>query len=158
MEQRADELPVTVSRLAFTGHSIFGDRARHPERGASHEARAQPIGTRTARSAHEALPSSAAWLSLDETDSDVRTFLRYLVASVRSVFSEACGDVSRELESRLDPEAIAGLHRVAAVWCENHGSIEEALPYTLTRQGESGCAQRSGRRGAHVRFVLQGGK
>jgi len=32
----------------------------------------------------------AAWLSLDENDSDLRVFLSYLVASIQTVFPDAC--------------------------------------------------------------------
>jgi len=35
-------------------------------------------------------PTPAAWLSLDESDSDLVAFLRYFVAAIRSVFPESC--------------------------------------------------------------------
>lgn len=38
----------------------------------------------------EQAPLPVAWLTLDETDSDVITFLTYLIASVRTIFPEAC--------------------------------------------------------------------
>ena len=35
-------------------------------------------------------PLPAAWLSLDESDSDLMVFLRYFVAAIRTVFPESC--------------------------------------------------------------------
>ena len=35
-------------------------------------------------------PLGAAWLSLDENDSDLVVFLRYFVAAIRTVFPDAC--------------------------------------------------------------------
>ena len=35
-------------------------------------------------------PTPAAWLSLDESDSDLIVFLRYCVAAIRKVFPESC--------------------------------------------------------------------
>ena len=37
-------------------------------------------------------PLPAAWLSLDENDSDLVVFLRYFVAAIRTVFPEACAE------------------------------------------------------------------
>jgi LuxR family transcriptional regulator, maltose regulon positive regulatory protein len=37
-------------------------------------------------------PMPAAWLSLDENDSDLVVFLRYFVATIRTVFPEACAE------------------------------------------------------------------
>lgn len=48
--------------------------------------------------ASERPPTPAAWLSLDEYDSDLVVFLRYFVAAIRTVFPEAC------------PETLALLH------------------------------------------------
>src|SRR5512139_3500721 len=36
------------------------------------------------------LPS--AWLSLDENDSDLNLFLRYLIAAVHTIFKDACAE------------------------------------------------------------------
>jgi LuxR family maltose regulon positive regulatory protein len=38
----------------------------------------------------EAHEDPSAWLSLDETDCDLRTFLSYVVAAVQTIFPEAC--------------------------------------------------------------------
>jgi LuxR family maltose regulon positive regulatory protein len=47
-----------------------------------------------------------AWLSLDETDSDVRVFLAYLVAAVRIVVPEACVETAAWLlKEELPPES-----------------------------------------------------
>ena len=35
-------------------------------------------------------PLSSAWLSLDESDSDLMVFLRYFVSAIRTVFPESC--------------------------------------------------------------------
>lgn len=50
-------------------------------------------------------PSSlpAVWLSLDENDSELSTFLRYFIAAVRTIFSEACGQTLALLDARLQP-------------------------------------------------------
>ena len=37
-------------------------------------------------------PLPAAWLSLDESDSDLVVFLRYFVAAIRTVFPESCAE------------------------------------------------------------------
>ena len=42
----------------------------------------------------------SAWLSLDENDSDLNLFLRYFVASIRTIFSEACQDTLALLLAR----------------------------------------------------------
>jgi LuxR family transcriptional regulator, maltose regulon positive regulatory protein len=38
----------------------------------------------------EQAPLPVAWLSLDESDNDIATFLTYFIAAVRTIFSEAC--------------------------------------------------------------------
>jgi LuxR family maltose regulon positive regulatory protein len=38
-------------------------------------------------------PLPAAWLSLDENDSDLVVFLRYFVAAIRTVFPESCAEI-----------------------------------------------------------------
>ncbi len=51
------------------------------------------------------LPS--AWLSLDEEESDLSLFLRYFVAAVRTIFSNACEETLMLLQaSRQPPQAV----------------------------------------------------
>ena len=45
----------------------------------------------------------SAWLSFDETDGDIRTFLSYVVAAVQTVFSEACAETQVQLEALALP-------------------------------------------------------
>ena len=40
-----------------------------------------------------------AWLSLDENDSDLRLFLRYFIAAIRTIFSEACSETLALLQA-----------------------------------------------------------
>jgi LuxR family maltose regulon positive regulatory protein len=47
----------------------------------------------------ETRDGTSAWLSLDEADSDVRVFLTYFVAAVRTVFPKTCGDTLAQLEA-----------------------------------------------------------
>jgi LuxR family maltose regulon positive regulatory protein len=58
----------------------------------------------------------SAWVSLDETDSDVRTLLRYVVEAVQPLLPGASEDVSRLLDTTdpPPPEALAR-HLVDAV-------------------------------------------
>jgi LuxR family transcriptional regulator, maltose regulon positive regulatory protein len=37
-------------------------------------------------------PMPAAWLSLDENDSDLNLFLRYFISALRTIFQDACAD------------------------------------------------------------------
>ena len=48
-----------------------------------------------------ALP--AAWLSLDENDSDLDLFLRYFIAALRTIFQEACEETLALLQARQQP-------------------------------------------------------
>jgi LuxR family maltose regulon positive regulatory protein len=52
----------------------------------------------------------SAWLWLDETDGDIRTFLSYVVAAVKTVYPEACAETQLQLEAkRLPPlQVLAG--------------------------------------------------
>jgi LuxR family transcriptional regulator, maltose regulon positive regulatory protein len=45
----------------------------------------------------------AAWLSLDENDSDLNLFLRYFVASIRTIFKDACAETLALLQARQSP-------------------------------------------------------
>ncbi len=47
------------------------------------------------------LPS--AWLSLDENDSDINLFLRYFIAALRTIFSDACEETLALLQARQQP-------------------------------------------------------
>src|SRR5512139_1466096 len=47
------------------------------------------------------LPS--AWLSLDENDSDLNLFLRYLIAAIHTVFEDACAETLALLLARQSP-------------------------------------------------------
>jgi len=51
----------------------------------------------------------SAWLSLDETDSDLRVFLVYFVAALRNVVPECCRNTLRQLQTDelKDPKALA---------------------------------------------------
>jgi LuxR family maltose regulon positive regulatory protein len=49
----------------------------------------------------------AAWLSLDENDSDLNLFLRYFIAALRTIFSEACESTLTLLQAQQQaPEEI----------------------------------------------------
>ncbi len=50
-----------------------------------------------------ASPLPAAWLSLDEKDSDLNLFLNYFIAALRTIFSEACTDTLALLRSMQKP-------------------------------------------------------
>ena len=49
-------------------------------------------------------PVPAAWLSLDESDSDLEPFLRYFVAAIRTVFPAACASTLALLQAPLAPD------------------------------------------------------
>ncbi len=52
----------------------------------------------------------AAWLSLDENDSDLNLFLRYCIAAIRTIFSEACTETLALLQAqRLPPQAVLNI-------------------------------------------------
>ena len=44
-------------------------------------------------------PTPAAWVSLDESDSDLVVFLRYCVAAIRTVFPESCAETLALLQA-----------------------------------------------------------
>jgi len=49
----------------------------------------------------------AAWLSLDENDSDLNLFLRYFIAALRTIFDEACEETLALLQARQQiPQAV----------------------------------------------------
>jgi ATP/maltotriose-dependent transcriptional regulator MalT len=47
----------------------------------------------------ETREGSSAWLSLDETDGDIRTFLGYVAAAAQTVFPDACAETLVQLEA-----------------------------------------------------------
>jgi len=46
----------------------------------------------------EACEDPGAWLSLDENDSDLRTFINYFIAAVQSIFPKACLDTQAQIK------------------------------------------------------------
>ena len=63
---------------------------------------------------------SSAWLSLDESDSDLMVFLRYFVAAIRTVFPESCTESLALLQAS---QPVAQMPLVAAL-----GNELEQLP------------------------------
>ena len=53
------------------------------------------------QSAAAAFP--AAWLSLDENDSDLNLFIRYFIAALRTIFADACAETLMLLQARQPP-------------------------------------------------------
>ena len=45
----------------------------------------------------------AAWLSLDENDSDLNLFLGYFIAALRTIFKEACAETLALLQAQQQP-------------------------------------------------------
>ena len=74
--------------------------------------------------AHDCL---IAWLSLDETDSEIRVFLSYVVAAVQSVFAEACAETLQ----LLDAQELPPLAEVAGCICNDLDVLEESLVLVL---------------------------
>jgi LuxR family maltose regulon positive regulatory protein len=50
------------------------------------------------------LPS--AWLSLDEADSDIHIFIRYLIAALRTIFADACPESLMLLQATQQPPLV----------------------------------------------------
>jgi LuxR family maltose regulon positive regulatory protein len=65
-------------------------------------------------------PGPSAWVSLDETENDPPTFLRYLVAAVRTILPEACAETLAQLESQV-PVPLA---EVATCLCNELDDVE----------------------------------
>lgn len=53
--------------------------------------------------AETAAPLPSAWLSLDESDSDLDLFLRYFIAALRTIFNAACAETLALLQARQRP-------------------------------------------------------
>ena len=49
-------------------------------------------------------PRRIAWLSLDESDNDLDVFVSYCIAAIRTIFPEACPDLSELIRSGQLPE------------------------------------------------------
>jgi LuxR family maltose regulon positive regulatory protein len=69
----------------------------------------------------------SAWLSLDEMDSDIRIFLSYIVATVQSVFPEACA----ETQAQLEAQELAPLPLLAGCLSNDFDDLEESLVLVL---------------------------
>ena len=77
LNERGQQPLILVSAPAGYGKSIFVSQWL--------ESRAGPV----------------AWLSLDESDSDLRTFLCYVLAAVQTVVADACSDTMAQLEASV---------------------------------------------------------
>jgi LuxR family transcriptional regulator, maltose regulon positive regulatory protein len=53
----------------------------------------------SARQGRNATSLPFAWLSLDENDSELRLFLRYFIAAIRTIFNEACSETLALLQA-----------------------------------------------------------
>ena len=71
--------------------------------------------------------SPVAWLSLDEGDNDLRWFLIYLVESVRSVFPDACP----EMTGMMEADSIPAPMTIAAVLAEELDRLGSRLTIAL---------------------------
>ncbi len=69
----------------------------------------------------------SAWLTLDQTDGDLTTFLSYVVASVRTVFPEAC----RETLVQLEADTLAPLPILAGFLNNDFDELEKPLVLVL---------------------------
>ena len=65
-------------------------------------------------------PLPAAWLSLDEYDSDLHLFLRYFIAALRTIFKDACAETEELLQ--------AGQHIPLSVLSKTLSNELERLP------------------------------
>ena len=55
----------------------------------------------------EGIPLPAAWLSLDENDSDLHLFMRYFIAALRTIYNDACAETLALLQARQEaPQAV----------------------------------------------------
>jgi LuxR family maltose regulon positive regulatory protein len=75
----------------------------------------------------ESRAGAVAWLSLDETDGDLRRFLSYVVTAVQTVFPEACGETLRQLEA----SELAPLSILAGYLSNDFDQLEEPLVLVL---------------------------
>jgi LuxR family maltose regulon positive regulatory protein len=85
-----------------------------------------------------------AWLSLDEMDNEVRVFLTYLVAAVKTVFPEACAETAVQLLEETLPSlpALAGclgndldaLEKPLVLVLDDYHHINETAVHDLLNQ------------------------
>jgi LuxR family maltose regulon positive regulatory protein len=61
----------------------------------------------------------SAWLSLDETDSDLRVFVSYLVAAVQTVYPTACQDTLLQLQA----DELPSTKRLGGLLCNDLDAI-----------------------------------
>jgi LuxR family transcriptional regulator, maltose regulon positive regulatory protein len=65
------------------------------------------LGRLAAGRGKQALSLPSAWLSLDESDSDLNLFLRYFIAALRTIFADACAETLMLLKaSQQPPQAV----------------------------------------------------
>jgi LuxR family maltose regulon positive regulatory protein len=69
----------------------------------------------------------SAWLSLDKTDNDPRTFVSYLVAAVQTIFPEAC----RETLDRLEADVPFSMAEISAYLVNDLDDVENAFVLVL---------------------------
>lgn len=69
----------------------------------------------------------SAWLSVDETDGDIRTFLRYFVAVVQNEFPESCPVTLAQLEADVLPP----MPVLAGYLINDLDNLEESLVLVL---------------------------
>lgn len=69
----------------------------------------------------------SAWLSLDEVDDDLRTFLGYVVAALKSVFPQACA----ETQGQLEAEGLPMLPVLAGCLDNDLEDLDESLVLVL---------------------------
>ncbi|MFV2089800.1 MAG: LuxR C-terminal-related transcriptional regulator [Pseudomonadales bacterium] len=70
---------------------------------------------------------SCAWLSLDPADSDIRRFLSYLVAALRTAVPDCCSDTVENLHLPSMPPA----EELAGAFCNDLDQIDEPLILAL---------------------------
>ena len=74
----------------------------------------------------ESHPGPSAWVSLEETENDPATLLRYLVAAVQTIFPEACAETQAQLQAQAPV-----LADVAVCLCNELDECETDFVLTL---------------------------
>ena len=72
----------------------------------------------------EASSLPGVWISLDEADSNPRTFLSYVVAAVRRLESKACG----RIHDLLDAAQLPSFGHPREAPCQRSGGDQRAVP------------------------------